>query len=401
MLSLLAEAAAEDRRLLVLAAADLAAATDPALDPDRHAWHRAQSVSGPDEEVAMELERAAGRARARGGLSATAAFLERATMLTPDPARQARRALDAAEANMLAGAFDAALDLLAMAEAGPAGELRQAHPDLVRAQIPFAKSRGTDAAPLLLDVASRLERVEPGRSRETYLDTMKAAMFAGRLAGPGGGLRDVARVVGAATWPPDSLRAPDLLLVGLAANFNQGYAAAVPFLRRGLAGWPSWSRDVPEEERPAVSRPAASRAAASTPAGVACDRARQHPPALPAQVVGIRPAGGDLRSGRPRRVPAARDRRSGLGRPARLADRLRAAARRLRAQPARCVVFEDSPAGVTAASRAGMYPIEVCTAHTPPGLAHGAHFTVSSLAEVSRALRGRTLARSAHRGPSG
>ena len=77
------------------------------------------------------------------------------------------------------------------------------------------------------------------------------------------------------------------------------------------------------------------------------------------------------------------------------------AARRLRAQPARCVVFEDSPAGVTAASRAGMYTIEVCTADTPPGLAHGAHFTVSSLAEVSRALRGRTLARSAHRGPSG
>ena len=73
------------------------------------------------------------------------------------------------------------------------------------------------------------------------------------------------------------------------------------------------------------------------------------------------------------------------------------AARQLRAQPARCVVFEDSPAGVTAASRAGMYTIAVCTAYTPPGLAQGAHFTVNSLAEVSRALHGRTLARSRRR----
>jgi DNA-binding CsgD family transcriptional regulator len=228
--------------------AALAAATDPRLDPDRHAWHRAWSVSAPDEDVAMELERSAGRARARGGLSAAAAFLERATMLTPDPARRARRALDAAEAKMLAGAFDAALDLLAMAEAGPISELEQIGPDLVRAQIAFAKSRGTDAAPVLLDVAVRLERIDPSLSRETYLDAMKAAMFAGRLAGPGGGLQDIARVVGAAGWPAESLRAPDLLLAGLAANFNEGYSAAAPFLRRGVAAWASWAGEASEQE---------------------------------------------------------------------------------------------------------------------------------------------------------
>jgi HAD superfamily hydrolase (TIGR01509 family) len=73
------------------------------------------------------------------------------------------------------------------------------------------------------------------------------------------------------------------------------------------------------------------------------------------------------------------------------------AARQLRAQPARCVVFEDSPAGVTAASRAGMYTIAVCTSYTPPGLTPGAHFSVNSLAEVSHALRGRTQARVGHR----
>jgi beta-phosphoglucomutase len=71
------------------------------------------------------------------------------------------------------------------------------------------------------------------------------------------------------------------------------------------------------------------------------------------------------------------------------------AAQQLRAQPDRCVVFEDSPAGVAAASAAGMYTIAVCTPYTPPGVTHGAHFTVNSLAEVSRALRGRTVARAA------
>jgi HAD superfamily hydrolase (TIGR01509 family) len=68
------------------------------------------------------------------------------------------------------------------------------------------------------------------------------------------------------------------------------------------------------------------------------------------------------------------------------------AARHLEAQPARCVVIEDSPAGVTAGGRAGMHTIAVCTAYTPPGLVRGAHLTVNSLAEISPALRGRAWA---------
>src|SRR5579864_4665476 len=110
-----------DRRAAHQALAD---ATDPQDDPDRRAWHRAQATPGPDEEAASELEHSAGRAQARGGLAAAAAFLERAAALTLDPARQAERALAAAQATYQAGAFDAALGLLSTAEAGPLDELQ-------------------------------------------------------------------------------------------------------------------------------------------------------------------------------------------------------------------------------------------------------------------------------------
>src|SRR6185312_2247031 len=96
----------------------LADATDPGLDPDRRAWHLAQATPGLDEDVACELERSAGRARARGGLAAAAAFLERACVLTPDPSRRASRALAAAHAKHQAGPFDAAIRLVAIAESG-------------------------------------------------------------------------------------------------------------------------------------------------------------------------------------------------------------------------------------------------------------------------------------------
>src|SRR5258708_32165300 len=86
----------------------LAEATDADVDRERGAWHRAQAAAGLDEDVAAELERSAGRARARGGLAAGAAFHERAVVLTPDPRRRAQRALLAAQGKHHAGAPDAA-----------------------------------------------------------------------------------------------------------------------------------------------------------------------------------------------------------------------------------------------------------------------------------------------------
>jgi predicted ATPase len=131
----------------------LAQATDPDVDPDRHAWHRAQAAQGPDEDVASELERSAGRAQSRGGLAAAAAFLERSATLTLEPRQRAERALAAAKVATEAGAFDAALRLLATAEVGPLDDLQRARVDLLRAQIAFTVNRGSDAPPLLLRAA--------------------------------------------------------------------------------------------------------------------------------------------------------------------------------------------------------------------------------------------------------
>ena len=151
------------------------AGTDPAADPDRRAWHRAQGAAGPDEDVAAELEHSAGRAQARGGLAAAAAFLERSVLLTVDPMRRAERTLMAAQLNLEAGAFGEALELLATAEAGPLDELQSARADLLRGQVVFGSGLGSDAPPLLLKAAKRLEPLDLGLARETYLSAWMAA----------------------------------------------------------------------------------------------------------------------------------------------------------------------------------------------------------------------------------
>ena len=223
----------------------LAGATDPQADPDRRAWHRAQATPGPDEDVAAELERSAGRAQARGGLAAAAAFLERSAALTLDPARRAERALAAAQATYQAGAFDATLGLLATAEAGPLDELRRARADLLRGQIAFSSSRGSDAPPLLLKAARQFEPLDSRLARETYLDALAAATFAGRLA-LGGGMREVAEAARMAPPPPGPARGPDLLLDGLALLICEGYPAGAPVLRQAVSAFRG--TDVSREE---------------------------------------------------------------------------------------------------------------------------------------------------------
>jgi DNA-binding CsgD family transcriptional regulator len=202
-------------------------------DADRRAWHRALATTGPDEDVAGELEESAGRAQARGGVAATAAFLQRAAALTPEPARRSGRALAAAAASIQAGDFTSARGLLATAEAGPLGELQRAQLDLLRAQLAFVSSRGIDATPLLLAAARRLERLDVSVARETYVEAFSSALYGARLNGDVG-LPQVAAAARAAPHPPGVEPATaDLLLDALVALVDD-YATAVPCCRMAV-----------------------------------------------------------------------------------------------------------------------------------------------------------------------
>jgi hypothetical protein len=165
---------------------------------------------------------------------AAAAFLERAAALTLEPARRAERALAAAQVKHQAGALDAALGLLATADAGPLGEFQRAQVDLLRAQITFASSRGGEAPPLLLKVARQFEPIDVKLAREIYMDALSAALFAGRLA-RGGWVREVAEAALAAHASSQHPRAPDLLLDGLALLIAEGHSAGAPILRAALS----------------------------------------------------------------------------------------------------------------------------------------------------------------------
>jgi DNA-binding CsgD family transcriptional regulator len=210
----------------------LADATDPEIDPDRRAWHRAQATAAPDEEVASELERSAGRAHARGGLAAVAAFLERAAALTPEPERRSQRLVAAAGAERDAGDLEAALGLLAAVEPDVVGELGHARADLLRAQIASEQRRGGDAGGLFLSVAGRLEPVDAELARDTYLEALGGAM-ANDIELPGGAssLAAAARAAPPGPVPP---RTADVLLDAFAIRLIDGYTAAVPALARAL-----------------------------------------------------------------------------------------------------------------------------------------------------------------------
>jgi hypothetical protein len=222
-------AGAEDRYRVHRALAD---ATDVEADPDRRAWHLAQATPGPGESVAAELERSAGRAQARGGIAAAAAFLQRAVALTVDPARRAERALAAAEASLQAGAFNEALGLVAIADAGALDEFQRARVDLLRGHLAFASALGGDACSLLLKAARRLEAFDTELARETYLIAWHATL---EHLVEGNVMLEICRAVQALPRSPGAPRPLDLLLDGLVLLTTEGHVAATPVLQRAAA----------------------------------------------------------------------------------------------------------------------------------------------------------------------
>jgi DNA-binding CsgD family transcriptional regulator len=212
----------------------LAAVSDPTLDADRWAWHRAMASAGPDEAIASDLERAATQARKRGGYAATAAFLERAADLTPDKSRHARRLLAAAEAELTAGAPGRAQTLLEQARPGLDGPFEQAQSLRLQGQISLTLARGAESANALLAAARALSPFDTRLARDSYLEAMQAAWRAERFA-TGGGLQEVARAAGdAPAVAEEAMTIADLLLEGFRARLTVDFAASVPFLRRAV-----------------------------------------------------------------------------------------------------------------------------------------------------------------------
>jgi DNA-binding CsgD family transcriptional regulator len=215
----------------------LAAATDLHRDPDRRVWHVAEASTGPDEEVATELERAAERAQARAGVAVAAALLERAVALTAEPHRRAGRALAAAEAHLQAGGFEAALALLAQAEADASDDLQLGRVEQLRAETNRAATSGRDAPVLLLQAARRLESLDARLARQSYLDAWGAALVAGRLAQPGGRLVEVSTAARSAPPPPGDPEPADLLLDGLSTLVLDAPPQAADPLRAAVAAF--------------------------------------------------------------------------------------------------------------------------------------------------------------------
>ena len=249
----------------------LASATDPERDPDRVAWHRAHAAASPDESVAAELDRSASRACARGGVAAAAAFLERAAEISPDSRNRGTRALAAARLKLDAGAAEAAERLVTVATTSPLEELDHARAERLRAQIAYARTRGSETPSLLSAAAKRLEPLDPELARETHLEAIWAA-----VRGDGSALdRGVVEAAKAATLAAgrEPARAIDLLLEAVVMRLTRGYepapmARAVTafraegFRRENLAGcWLAcqlarelWENDVCEAIASSVGR---------------------------------------------------------------------------------------------------------------------------------------------------
>jgi DNA-binding CsgD family transcriptional regulator len=230
----------QQRRSVHLALAEV---TDRKVDPDRRAWHLAAATPAPDEAVARELEQCAGRAQARGGVAAAAAFLQRAVGLTADENQRAQRALAAADLSFQAGELETAQRLLATAEASQLDGFQAARAAMLRGHIATVLRYGDDATSVLLGAARQLEAFDLELAREAYLNAYGSAMAASHLAQAGVFL-DLCRAIEELPRPPGGPDAKSLLLEGLARMHTDGRAVAIPILQRAAHA----VAEMPEED---------------------------------------------------------------------------------------------------------------------------------------------------------
>jgi DNA-binding CsgD family transcriptional regulator len=198
-------------------------------DPDRRAWHLGESATGPDEDVAAELELAASRAQARGGYTGRAALLRRSVELTPDNGQRPRRELMLADAELRSGDPGIAQDLVDAALPDLSDPTSRAVAEQLRGEILFAQGHVADSATVLA-AAARLLTPDHSAAREAMAAAMRAAIWAGPIES-----RKISTAAAALPRPvrPEP-RVCDLLLDGFTARFTAGFNAAIEPFRAAL-----------------------------------------------------------------------------------------------------------------------------------------------------------------------
>jgi DNA-binding CsgD family transcriptional regulator len=171
-------ASSSDRRRAHRALAD---SLDDPDDVEVRATHLAGAALGPDETVAAALTAAAATARGRSGYAASAAALEKAARLTPDPELRLDRLVQAVEMAWAGGDSQRALALLDAAEPlakGPDHESRLLH---VRGRIERRVGLPSKARELLLEAAALIDGEHPAEAAEILSHATIAAYVGGDL----------------------------------------------------------------------------------------------------------------------------------------------------------------------------------------------------------------------------
>ncbi|GAA4936802.1 regulatory LuxR family protein [Actinomycetospora succinea] len=231
--------------------------------PDRAVAHRASSASGPDEQIATELEKAATDAQRRGATATAVAWFERAAALSPAPEGRAARLLSAAELGYELGRFAQVEQITAQVStmslqvrersrltwlAGVFHDGSTSEPAEIRHLVDLSRRARSDddtdlAMQLLFGAARRVWWRDPGP--EVRDDIVRAAHEVGLAAGDprllavlglSESLETAPAVVGhLEQWPADAGGRPDLAgLLGIAAFCVGDFGRADSFLSAAI-----------------------------------------------------------------------------------------------------------------------------------------------------------------------
>lgn len=213
----------------------LAVAQGPApsaATQERRAWHLAESVLGPDEDVATTLVAAAEGAGGRGAHAVAAAMLERAAVLSPDPADRTARVLDAAAGAWLAGLPRRATALLDRVEAS-ASPVQAVRVSELRGAVEARAGSLPVARDLLLAGAERAAGIDPDRAVLLLADAVHACFYLGDTAHAVAAADRVLDLLGPRTTAP--VRGVGLVAAGAAHVLAGSGDRGAELVRAGLA----------------------------------------------------------------------------------------------------------------------------------------------------------------------